>query len=169
MENTVAPSQAKAKKSFRNTASFGTRMEFWIIGEMLRQGLDVYRPLVDDMGIDAIIRRPDGSFAEVQIKARSDTEGLAYPASFSGIKCDEQRGDYWFIFYVARAPETPKVWLMTLAEFMRKARQHKSGTWDIDFGLPRKGKRAGEIDFRMLPGYDEYVCENYDFSRLNKV
>jgi hypothetical protein len=43
MENMEQPQ--KAGKSFFNLAGFGRRMEFWIIGEMLRQGLDVYRPL----------------------------------------------------------------------------------------------------------------------------
>ena len=169
MENIIASNQAKVKKfSFRNTASFGTRMEFWIIGEMLRQGFDVYRPLVDDMGIDAVIRRSNGSFAEVQIKARSDNDPV-YPASFAGIKCDEHRGDYWFIFYAARAPETPKVWLMTLNEFRHEAKHRKDGTWDIDFGLTRKWEKSGEREFRMLPEYDKYVCENYDFSRLKEM
>jgi hypothetical protein len=35
------------------------------------KGLDVYVPLVDDMAIDVVLRRSDGSFTEVQIKARS--------------------------------------------------------------------------------------------------
>jgi hypothetical protein len=39
---------------------------------MLKEGLDVYIPLVDDFGIDAIIRKPDGGLIEVQIKARSN-------------------------------------------------------------------------------------------------
>ena len=56
---------------FRHSAGFGKRIEFWIIGQMLKEGLDVYVPLVDDNAIDAIVRRPDGSFVEVQIKARS--------------------------------------------------------------------------------------------------
>ena len=56
---------------YRNLAAFGKRIEFWLIGQMLKEGLDVYVPLVDDIAIDAVIRRPDGSFAEVQIKARS--------------------------------------------------------------------------------------------------
>jgi len=34
-------------------------MEYWIIGRMLKEGLDVYVPLVDDFGIDAIIRKKD--------------------------------------------------------------------------------------------------------------
>ena len=56
---------------FRNTAGFGKPIEFWIIGEMLKEGLDVYVPLVDDMAIDAVLRQFDGTFIEVQIKARS--------------------------------------------------------------------------------------------------
>jgi hypothetical protein len=46
-------------------------MEYWIIGRMLKEGLDVYVPLVDDHAVDAIIKRADGSTALVQIKARS--------------------------------------------------------------------------------------------------
>jgi hypothetical protein len=56
---------------FRHSAGFGKRIEFWIIGQMLREGLDVYIPLVDDNAIDAVVRRKDGKSVEVQIKARS--------------------------------------------------------------------------------------------------
>ena len=56
---------------FRNLASFGKRIEFWIIGEMIKEGHDVYIPMVDDMDIDAVVRKPNGKFIEVQIKARS--------------------------------------------------------------------------------------------------
>jgi hypothetical protein len=31
------------------------RMEYWLIGQMLREGLDVYVPLVDDFGIEAAV------------------------------------------------------------------------------------------------------------------
>jgi hypothetical protein len=56
---------------FRHSAGFGKRIEFRIIGQMLKEGLDLYVPLVDDNAIDAVVRRHDGSFVEVQIKARS--------------------------------------------------------------------------------------------------
>jgi len=59
-------------KKFRGSASFGKRIEFSIIGEMLKEGLDVYIPMVDDMGIDAIVRRYTGSFLEIQIKAQTE-------------------------------------------------------------------------------------------------
>jgi hypothetical protein len=38
---------------FRNTASFGKRIEYYVVGLMLKEGLDVYMPLVDDDAIDA--------------------------------------------------------------------------------------------------------------------
>jgi hypothetical protein len=33
---------------FRHSAGFGKPIEYWIIGRMLKEGLDVYVPLVDD-------------------------------------------------------------------------------------------------------------------------
>ncbi|MGE0357195.1 MAG: hypothetical protein AB7P08_09795 [Burkholderiales bacterium] len=55
-------------KPFRNSAAFGKRIEYWIIGRMLKEGIDVYVPLVDDHAVDTIIKRHDGSAALVQIK-----------------------------------------------------------------------------------------------------
>ena len=55
--------------SFRHAAGFGKRMEYRIIGDMLMEGLDVYVPLVDDHGVDAVIKKADGTFIEIQIKA----------------------------------------------------------------------------------------------------
>ena len=58
-----------AQKSFRSAAAFGKRMDYWIIGRMLKEGLDVYVPLVDDHAVDAIVKRHDRSTALIQIKA----------------------------------------------------------------------------------------------------
>ena len=60
-------------KSFRSSAGFGKRMEYKLIGDMLMEGLDCYLPLVDDHGVDCVIKKSDGTFIEVQIKARSNT------------------------------------------------------------------------------------------------
>ena len=65
--------------SFRHSAGFGKRMEYYLVGQMLMEDLDVYMPLVDDHGVDCVIKRADGTFIEVQIKARSSevTDGDA--------------------------------------------------------------------------------------------
>lgn len=80
---------------FRHNAGFGKRMEFWVIGEMLRRGFDVYIPLVDDRGVDAVVRLQSGVY--VQIKARSLDVKFGDAALFSAIKHDEPRDNYWFI------------------------------------------------------------------------
>ena len=55
---------------FRHSDGFGMKMEYWIIGRMLKEGLDIYVPLVGDDAIDAVVRRENVSFITVQIKAR---------------------------------------------------------------------------------------------------
>jgi hypothetical protein len=96
-------------KTFRHSAGFGKRMEHWIVGRMLKEGLDVYLPLVDDDAIDAVIRRPDGTFTTVQIKARSKTVVAKNAALFAAIP-HELRENYWFIFYSESMDMT---WIMT--------------------------------------------------------
>lgn len=84
---------------FRHSAGFGRRMEYWLIGQMLREGLDVYVPLVDDFGIDAVIRKQDNHFIEVQIKARSRTVKHGDAALFAAIDHPNLRHNYYFVFY----------------------------------------------------------------------
>lgn len=87
--------------SFRHSAAFGKRIEYYIVGLMLKQGLDVYMPLVDDDAIDAVVKRPDGHFVEVQIKARSKTVAFGHAALFAALP-HEYRRNYWFVFYSER-------------------------------------------------------------------
>jgi len=99
---------------FRHSAGFGKRIEFWVIGQMLREGLDVYVPLVDDRAVDAVIRRPDGLFIEVQIKARSNDVKEGDGGLFAAIT-HEHRENYWFVFYSERMQ---KIWIMSSKEFL---------------------------------------------------
>ena len=55
------------KGQFRHAAGFGKRIEYSIIAEMLKEGMDVYVPLVDDNGIDAVSIGV-GSHDDVSIK-----------------------------------------------------------------------------------------------------
>jgi hypothetical protein len=91
--------------TFRHSAGFGKRIEYWIIGQMLKEGLDVYVPLVDDDAIDAVIRRLDGTFVTVQIKARSKDVIQGDCALFAAI-AHELRENYWFVFYSERLDMT---------------------------------------------------------------
>ena len=144
-------------RRFRHSAGFGRRIEFWIIGEMLKEGLDVYVPLVDDMGIDAVVRRKDGTFTEVQIKARSSDAKSVSAARFSVIK-HELRMNYWFVFHSERLKTT---WIMSSDEFMAESNVNKSGK---HAGLRSIVFNNGD---RPRPRFKKY--EAISFERLLKI
>ncbi|MEQ8282287.1 MAG: hypothetical protein RIC04_07980 [Parvibaculum sp.] len=109
---------------FRHSAGFGRRIEYWIIGRMLKDGLDVYVPLVDDDGIDAIVRKNDGTIIEFQIKARSNTVKLGSAGLFAAIQHETVRPNYYFVLYSERMDKT---WVISSAEFIRLTKPNKNG------------------------------------------
>lgn len=148
--------------TFRHSAGFGKRMEYWIIGQMMREGLDVYVPLVDDMQIDAIIRRSNGSFIEVQIKARSNDVKFGAAGLFAAIE-HEQRKNYWFVFYTERMD---RMWIMSSKDFIKEANQNKSGKnkgkRSIWFNGIETDKTTGKRVEYPKSRYDKYLSENFD-------
>ncbi len=151
-------------QSYRHTAGFGKRIEYWIIGRMLKEGLDVYVPLVDDDAIDAVVRREDESFVTVQIKARSSDVVEGHAALFAGIS-HEIRDNYWFIFYSERMDI---MWIMSSDEFIKIADQSKNGKnkgkRTICFNGKKKDKKTGMIVERCKPQFEKYIAK--DFERL---
>jgi hypothetical protein len=131
---------------------------------MLKQGLDVYLPLVDDDAIDAVIKRPDGSFVEVQIKARSASVKLGDGALFAAIT-HEPRENYWFVFYSERLDA---IWVMSSAEFVAEAAQNKTGAnvgkRSLWFNGTKINKNSGQREEYVKDRYQRYLCK--DFSRL---
>jgi hypothetical protein len=150
--------------TFRHSAGFGKRIEYWIIGLMLKEGMDVYIPLVDDHAVDAMVRRKDGSIALVQIKARSATVTMGDASLFAAIT-HEHREDYWFIFYAERLKT---IFLLTSEEFLAECVQNKNGKnvglRSIWFNGTRKDKSTGARVEYIKERYLKYAVT--DFSRL---
>lgn len=112
-------------KTHRDTASFGKRQEYTVIAELLRRGFDVYQTLVDDQGIDCIIRLEKGDqvkYLEIQIKARS--KQAEQPGHFGPLSIPKPRPEYWFIFYSEPANTH---WVISSTDLVNIARQNKSG------------------------------------------
>jgi hypothetical protein len=154
--------------AFRHSAGFGRRMEYWLIGRMLKEGLDVYIPLVDDFGIDAVIRKGDEEFIEVQIKARSKTVGEGNAAHFAAIVHEKPRKHYYFVFYSERLDA---MWIMSSEQFIAEALQGKTGKnvgkrsiWFNSTKIdPATNKRVEYAKER----YDTYLA--HDFSVFKKI
>ena len=146
--------------SFRNSAAFGKRMEFYVVGLMLKEGLDVYLPLVDDDAIDAVVKKPDGSYVEIQIKARSNDVKFGSSGLFAGLK-HEHRKNYWFVFYSQRMDT---IWILSSKEFINEARQNKSGINEGKKTIKFNGRNSKINLEHVLPRYKKYVAT--DFKRI---
>ena len=146
-------------KSFRQLAGFGKRMEYKLVGDMLMEGLDVYLPLVDDHGVDCVIKKGDGSFVEVQIKARSSDVVDGDAALFAGITHDPTE-NFYFVFYSERMK---MMWILSSEEFLRECVTNAKGKNKGKHTLWLNGKnRSGEYCKKQ---YEKYLCK--DFSRFH--
>jgi hypothetical protein len=148
--------------SFRNAAAFGKRIEFYVVGLMLKEGLDVYLPLVDDNAIDAVIKRPDGRFVEVQIKARSKNAKFGDGALFAALTHEVRQG-YWFVFYSERMDT---IWIMTSREFVNHSHQNKTGKNAGKRTIWFNGRNAKARTEHVKPQFARFV--EHDFSRILK-
>jgi hypothetical protein len=88
-----------ANTSYRHSASFGKRQEFGAIAELLKRGYDVYLTLVDDQGIDCVVRQGPNKYFDVQIKARSRDCSPRNAGHFPLLDISNPRRRYIFIFY----------------------------------------------------------------------
>lgn len=147
---------------FRHSAGFGKRIEYYIIGLMLKEGIDLYVPLVDDDAIDCVLRKPDGSFVEVQIKARSSEVKFGDGALFSAIP-HEYRKNYWFVFYSERLNETL---ILSSKEFIKESTQNKEGKNKGKRSIWFNGKNTKDKTEHIKPQFEKYVVNN--FQRLIK-
>lgn len=107
--------------AYRNTASFGKRQEYAVVAELLKRGYDVYMTLVDDQGIDCIVRIDDKTYIDIQIKARSRT--AEQWNLFAGMAITP-RDNYFFIFYLEK---NNTFWVLPSADVVRQASTNESG------------------------------------------
>lgn len=142
---------------FRNSAAFGKRIEFYVVGLMLKEGLDVYLPLVDDDAIDAVVKKPDGRFVEVQIKARSMDVGFGNAGLFAALT-HEHRKNYWFVFYSERMDT---LWIMSSQEFIKESHQNKGGKNAGKRSIFFNGRNTKERKEHVKPQYEKYVALNF--------
>jgi|TARA_B100001063_G_C16399129_1_gene373977 hypothetical protein len=149
----------KKKIKFRDTASFGKRIEYSIIGEMLKEGLDVYTPMVDDMGIDAVVRKSDGTFLEVQIKARSEDVKFGDAGLFSVNKHLHPRNNYFFVFYSQRMNTK---WIMSSEDFVENSRLIENGKNKGSRQIWFSGKNTKKNKEHTKPQFKKFVSKNFD-------
>lgn len=153
--------------SYKNTASFGKRAEYSIIAQMLNEGLNCYVPLVDDEGVDVVVKKNDKTFIMVQIKARSKHVKFGDAGLFANIK-HQYRNNYFFVFFSERLQNNvnePFYWIMSSKEFLQEANTNKSGKHAgskcIWFNGCKKNKNTGLKEEYKKDKFQKYVCTNF--------
>jgi hypothetical protein len=141
---------------FRSSASFGKRQEYAAIAELLRRGFDVYMTLVDDRGIDCVVRldRPTGPvYLDIQIKARSRDCNPRNAGTFAAMVVQDPRPNYFFIFYSEQAD---MYWVVPSLELVREANSVKSGQNKGKYRImfTNHSKKTGLVSCR--PRFREY-------------
>ena len=152
------------KKTRLDSIIFGKSMEYLLIGAMLQEGLEVYCPVVDDRGIDAIVRRPDKTFVEVQIKATSKDVAMADAGFFVVRKC-EPNPNYFFIFHAALIGENGKMWIMSANEFIAHASQNiqgkNIGAYNLKLNGCKVNEKTGLKAPYALPQFEKFACTSF--------
>lgn len=147
--------------TYRHNAGFGKRIEYFIIGRMLKEGLDCYVPLVDDDGIDCVIRQDNGHYIEVQIKGRSKDVKMGDAALFAALE-HEPRDNYFFVFYSERLEKT---WILSSEEFLQECVTNLSGKNIGKKSIWFNGCKTNEIGEKVeyaKERYDKYLTENFE-------
>jgi hypothetical protein len=139
------------KQTFRSTASFGKRQEYTVIARLLKEGMDVYATLVDDQGIDCVIRKDPKTYYDIQIKARSKDCKPYDAGRFAGMTIANPRSNYYFIFY---SQQVDKFWVMPSIEVVQFASRNKKGNNIGKFHMLFTGIREGKV--YPLPKFQKY-------------
>lgn len=132
-------------QSFRNKFAFGKRIEAYVEGMMLKQGLDIYTPEVDNDAVDIVVKSPQGYYVEVQVKA------VSKGTQFAGIS-HQPRKNYWFVFY---SESMDTFWLFSSSDFLKEACANKAGTNIGKYSIKLDGIRKG-VHY-SLPKYQKYI------------
>ena len=114
--------------------------------------------MVDDNAIDAVVKRPDGSFVEIQIKARSKDVVFGDAALFAAMTHEDRPG-YWFVFYSERIDT---MWILSSREFIKEAVQNKSGKNVGKRSIWFNGKSTKAKTEHVKPQFEKYVAKNFD-------
>ena len=120
---------------------------------------------MDDHGVDCVIKKSDGTFIEVQIKARSKTVTEGDAALFAAIDHAYQP-NFYFVFYSERLD---LMWIMSSEEFLEECVTNKTGKnagkHSIWFNGNKLNKQTGVKEEYCYQRFEKYIAK--DFSRLH--
>lgn len=101
-----------------STSRVGKLGEQLVIAELLKRGLDVYLPIVDIHGIDAIIRTDQGKYLDIQIKTRKK---ITRNLELIDVRKLKARKNLFIIAYFLRDRKQGTIWVFPSKVFKENA------------------------------------------------
>jgi hypothetical protein len=131
------------------TMTTGKIGELHVFGELLHRGVNPYVPLVDREGIDAVVRRRDGTYLELQIKTINTPQ---YPRWF-GARISRPRNQL-FMVCVTLATVPSETWIIPSHVFKTHSTySSKIGVYDLDLDATKRGSDV--VRKKLLAEYCE--------------
>ena len=99
----------------------GKSAELLVFSELIRRGADLYLPVID-IGIDAIIRREDGTYLEIQVKSTEKDDQAGY---FNVDDINKRPEDKFFIICIDmnkknfKVEGRPNIWILSAKDFKK--------------------------------------------------
>lgn len=140
--------------SLKTSQQKGKQAEFLVFGELIRRGTDLYLPVID-IGIDAIIRKMDGTYLQVQVKSTEASEQAGW---FNVWDLEQYEGRKLFIACVDMSQKSPETWILPSEVFTEYANVSKSkeGWNKYTLGIDSKDTKHGnELRRNLLQEYRE--------------
>ena len=144
---------------YRDSASFGKRQEYSVVAELLKRNFDVYMTLVDDQGIDCVVRLSEKHYLDIQIKARS--KDAKHHHTFAAMSFSPRK-NLFFIFYTEK---DDKFWVMPSKDLASICLLNKSGKnkGKRTFILPKRDQEEKAERFRKFEGDNGFgLLRRYD-------
>jgi hypothetical protein len=130
----------------------GKRAEFLVFGELISRRADLYLPVID-IGIDAIIRKEDGTCLQIQVKSTEASEQAGW---FNVWDLELYEGKGLSIVCVDMSKEPADIWILPSEVFMEYATVSKSkeGWNKYTLGIDSKDTKHGnELRRNLLQKY----------------
>ena len=111
--------------------------ELWVFGKLVDGGSKVYLPLVDEEGVDAIVRGNDQKLREIQVKSTRAPDQAGYFNAYVRPRCT------LFIVCVDLSPldrngVQPEVWIFPSDVFTDPAYSAKQKSGEYRLALPAR-------------------------------
>lgn len=125
-----------------STKAIGTSAELYVAAKLIDLGLDVYAPLVDDRGVDLLVRRKDGSTDEIQVK--TVTSGRWFQVARKELPTSAAHARHW----VLGVEGDRTTWVFPASVFfdakIATLSREKNGRhiFDLDLDVTRRGNKT---------------------------